>query len=88
MEMRELFGLAGVPFIIAMVEMVKRSFPGLHGETFAPLAVFFGIVINGAVGMYLGIDTFPAIMTGIVAGLVASGLYSGGKAVVEMGSED
>ena len=81
MEMRELFGLAGVPFIVALVELVKRSFPGLHGEVFAPLAVFFGIVMNGAVGYYLEVEPFPAIMTGIVAGLAASGLYSGGKAM-------
>ncbi len=82
-EVKEIFGLAGVPFIIALVEWAKRSFPVLGRDSYPLLAMALGVLVNLALGWYLHVDVFVSVVVGIVAGLAASGLYSGGKEVVE-----
>lgn len=65
--------------IIGMVEAFKRS--KLLSSRFSPLvAITLGIVF-----MYFGSDgdTFNRIIEGVIAGLTASGLYSGTKATLK-----
>ncbi len=71
-------GMAGVPFILALTQMVKRF---VADERYYPIiSIVWGIVIN--VGIIWGFtlatrqDIVVAIFTGVVAGLAAAGMYS------------
>ncbi len=78
-----LIGLAGVPIIVALVELVKRTVPELGERWWPLLAVAFGEALNLGLAYGTGSDLLTAGVLGLVAGLAASGLYSGGKALVE-----
>lgn len=70
------YGVGLIPLLVGLVEVVKRI--GLPSK-FAPL-------VSVALGLILGFmvysDPTQAILVGIAFGLSASGLYSGGKAVL------
>lgn len=79
MELTEFVGLAAVPVIIGLVEVFKRW---IADDRYYPLiALALGIIINVAIAYQTAGDYLLAVLVGIVAGLAASGLYSGGKAV-------
>ncbi|MCL5074214.1 MAG: hypothetical protein M1136_00970 [Chloroflexi bacterium] len=82
MEMQEFLGLAGVPLIIALVELVKRAFPGLSNRYYPLVSLALGVALNTAIAYHLGTDRLEGAFLGLITGLVASGLYSGGKTVV------
>lgn len=68
--------------VVGVVEIAKRT--GLP-DRFAPLA---SLVIGvGLALLYLGPDWQTALLTGLALGLMASGLYSGTKAVL-LGDEE
>lgn len=75
------FGVAAVPVIIALVELVKRSFH-LDSRWAALAAVIFGLL--GGAAVHLAHETdhtlAQALFGGLLAGLSAAGLYSGVKA--------
>jgi hypothetical protein len=85
MEMapRDLVGAAGVPAIVALVELVKRTFPELPARGLPCLALLFGIGLNLALSGYSGTSPVEAASIGLIAGLAASGLYSQAKVVIE-----
>ena len=83
MDLREVFGVAGVPVIVGLVEVVKRLWPEAPAGVWALFALAFGVLLNVVVGQALGVELVVTLVTGVVAGLAASGLYSGGKAVLE-----
>jgi hypothetical protein len=76
-----LLGLAGVPLIVALTEATKRSLPGLAPRWWPLVALAWSLLLNAGLGAYLGRDPVIGAATGLVAALVASGLYSGGRAV-------
>jgi len=81
-ELGELAGIAGAGVVVALVELVKRLAPGLEDRWYPLVALAAGIAVNLAVRPWSGVTIWAAVVTGIVVGLAASGLYSGGKAVV------
>jgi len=68
--------------IVGLVEMAKRSFR-MSARWAAPLAVLLGVLF--AVAAKLDQPTFAtwlqAVLLGLLTGLSAAGMYSGGKAV-------
>jgi hypothetical protein len=74
----ELYGVAVVPFIMAIVEGVKRA--GFPAKWSPVLSV--GLGIGGGLLIHPG-DVAQGVVIGIVLGLTASGLYSGAKNVKE-----
>lgn len=82
-DLRELVGLAGVPAVLAIVELVKRVYPGVEGRWLPLLVLGVALTINVGVGYKLGFDLVVAAVTGLLVGLAASGLYSQGKTVME-----
>lgn len=82
MDIKTLFDLspfimASVPVIIGLVQLVKKA-TGLVERLAPVVSLIFGILIALIVG-----GTWQVIvMQGIIAGLMASGLYSGGKALI------
>ena len=81
MELIDLVGLAGVPVIIAAVQIVK-SF--VEDRRFYPIiALVVGLILNMIAAVATQSDPRRALLLGLVAGLAASGLYSQGKMVRE-----
>ena len=66
-----------VPIIVALVEVAKRS--GLNSKWAPALSVALGLV---ALGLWGGESVLPNLLEGLVAGLAASGVYSGVKATI------
>lgn len=78
-----LFGVPAALVIVALVELAKSQ--GLSSRYAAPaalgLGIFFGIIAKMAAGNPEFAGWAEAVFVGILAGLSASGLYSGQKAV-------
>lgn len=65
--------IASVPGIVALVNFAKRL--GLKGEAPLIAAIVFGAAVNVA-NFYLGaVPVYQAVITGIMTGLAAAGLY-------------
>lgn len=67
-----MFELLSIPAVVAVVEAVKMA--GLPSK----FAALVAIVVGGVFGYFMA-----DVLTGVVYGLAASGLYSGAKAVLE-----
>lgn len=82
---KSLVGLAGVPLVLGMVKVIK---PFLRDHRwYAVVSLAVGISLNMVFGWGLGITSalawVVAIINSIMAGLAASGLYSGVSEVVK-----
>jgi hypothetical protein len=75
----EIYDVVLIPLIIGLVELLKMY--GMKKRLLPPVALFFGIA--GGVFYVYPEDIKAGILVGVMMGLSASGLYSGGKAVVE-----
>lgn len=80
--LQDLVGLAGVPFIVALVEGTKATFPALDKRFYAPVAVAWGLALNLLAAAVLGTAWVEAGVEGLAAGLAAAGLYSATKAAL------
>lgn len=80
MEVRDIVGLAGVPIIVALVEVLKVWLPDVR--LYAPAALGLGLLLNLVAALALGTDVATGLLYGLVAGLAASGLYSQGRAAL------
>lgn len=81
MELHELLGLGGAAVVVALVEAAKLAWPGLAPRWYPLLALACGVLWNVALAALLGTELSRAAALGVVVGLAASGLYSGGKAL-------
>lgn len=81
-DVNQLYGLAGIPVISALIQMVKLTIPETP-DRFWPLAsVVIAVVFNVLLGWKLGTDLYLAAILGLVSGLAASGLYSQTKTAI------
>lgn len=82
---------AAAPIVVALVQGAKAA--GITGSRWAVLvAMLCGVLVEGLIaatdmvdGFDLADDLALVILGGIVAGLAAAGIYSGGKAVAGQG---
>jgi hypothetical protein len=81
--LNDLIGLAGVPVIVALLEVFKQSFPELDRRWLPLAALGLGLTLNLVVGLNTGSPMAESLALGLVAGLAASGLYSQGKTILE-----
>lgn len=72
--MFEIYDVAIIPLILALVELFKRG--GLPAKFSPFVAVFFGLLIGV---FYLDTSIKEGIIVGLMLGLSATGLYSGTK---------
>lgn len=80
MDAQVLVGLAGVPVVIGLVQVVK---PFIADSRFYPLlALGVALALNLAAAFVLDGDPWRAVVAGLVAGLAAAGLYDHGKALI------
>jgi hypothetical protein len=78
--------VAIVPIIIALVQGVKMAWSG--ADRFAPLiALLFGMLISIFADHETG-DWTNSILSGVIYGLSASGLYSGVKSTAHANAEN
>ncbi len=80
-ELIDLVGLAGVPLVLALVELTKKTLPWLEERWYPLVSIAWAEVLNIALAYMLMSDVRVAVLLGLVAGLAASGLYSGGRAL-------
>lgn len=81
--MLEIYNVAVVPLIIGTVQLLKRY--GLPAKYSPFVAIFFGLAVSF---LYITSDIKEGIIIGLMLGLSASGLYSGGKNLMENGHKD
>lgn len=72
-----LTGLAAAPIITALVAAIGAAIPALPRRAYPLVAVAIGVAWNIAASAVGGQVGWSAPIYGIVAGLAASGLYSG-----------
>jgi hypothetical protein len=80
--LRSLWGLGGAPVVVALVELVKRTVPSLEARWYPLVALACGVALNLALAYLLGNRYDVAVLIGVLASLIASGLWSGTKAAV------
>ncbi|MCZ2258289.1 hypothetical protein [Sporosarcina sp. G11-34] len=80
----EIYDVALIPLIIGIVELLK--FTGLRKKLLPVVSLLFG-VLAGVFYVYPG-DLKGGILVGVMMGLSASGMYSGGKALIEQPESD
>lgn len=76
--MQEIYGVAIIPLIVGLVELIKQF--GLSSRYAALCSVLLGV---GAGFVLHPGNPSQAVIVGLMLGLSASGLYSGGKALTE-----
>lgn len=80
--MIEYYNVAIVPLIIGIVQLLKKyGFP----VKYSPIAA---IVLGLAFGIAFAANLKEAVIIGLMLGLSASGLYSGGKNLMENDNKD
>lgn len=71
-----LVGLAGAPLVIALVALLRETFPGLPTRYVPALTLGIAILLNLLLATQTGTRLPLAALVGLVTGLAASGLYS------------
>ena len=79
MELSDVWGLAGLPFITALVQVAK---PWVPDERWWPvLAMALGLALNVGIALAQASDLPTAVVLGVVVGLAAAGLYNSQKTI-------
>ena len=83
-------GLAGAGIVLALVEVLRRTVgTNIIKDRVTPiLSIAFGVGLNALIKLDTAIDVeetswLGTILLGIMTGLAASGMYSGGKSFAE-----
>ncbi|WP_186670714.1 hypothetical protein [Sporosarcina sp. BP05] len=75
----EIYDVVLIPLIIGIVSLLKMY--GMPRKLLPVMALIFGVV-GGVIYIYPE-DIKAGILVGLMMGLSASGLYSGGRTVIE-----
>lgn len=76
----QVYDVVLIPLIIGLVQVLKYF--GFRKKWFLPMASLIFGVLAGVIYVYPH-DIKAGVLVGLMMGLSASGLYSGGKAVLE-----
>ena len=71
-------GIAGLPLVVAIVEMAKKMFPDLPARFLPAVSVAVGVLLYIGIAWLLKGDVRVASFIGVVTGMAASGLYAYG----------
>ncbi len=78
-ELKSFFGLAGIPFLIAIGQFAKAQ--GFPSKRVPMLVMGLSLVLNMVLSIPLVVNPYLAILIGILTGLASSGFYSNQKAL-------
>ena len=76
-ELQQLIGIAGVPVIVALVQVLKPWIK--NADTYPLISCAMGVALNMAIAYFMRENRVEAAAAGIIAGLAASGLYEVGR---------
>ena len=76
----QVYDIALIPLIIGLVQVLKYF--GFKKKWFLPMASLLFGILAGVIYVYPN-DVTSGILIGVMMGLSASGMYSGGKAIFE-----
>ncbi len=79
--LKELIGLAGVPLVVALTQLVKALAPELPARFHPLVALAWALALNLLLARAMDLPWPEMVVEGVIAGLAAAGLYSAGKAV-------
>jgi hypothetical protein len=79
MNPNDFIGVAGTPFVVALTQLVKVTFPDIPARWFPSISVVWGVGVNVGLAFVLNTDKPIAVLVGVATGLLASGLYAVGK---------
>lgn len=79
MEGLPAFELVGAMIVLGTVAAIRQAFDPFVSRFGALLAIGVGIVLGVGYAAEVGLSVFVGAVHGVVAGLVASGLWSGTK---------
>jgi len=71
------------PVVMALVEIAKRT--GLPSRWASLAALVSGVIVSLLYAATVTGDVGQSMFVGILAGITAAGVYSGGKAIVQGG---
>lgn len=74
LDLNTLLYTGGTGLILALVQVCKRWVT--DDSLYPVLAMGFGIIINIVIAIRTGLDLVTAVFMGIIAGLIACGIYS------------
>lgn len=83
-ELDTLRGIAGAPFVLAMVEAVKAMYPTIDRRLIPLVAILLGTLLNVSCAWYYREPLFPSVWVGVASGLIAVGAYSAAKQVAKV----
>lgn len=78
-ELKDFVGIAGAPFVVALTEAVKVTFPDIPSRWYPSIAVLWGLILNIGIALVIQSNMPVAIVIGVATGLLASGLFAWGK---------
>ena len=73
--------LGGIPLVIGIVQIFKLWITDTRW--YPVIAIIFGIILDVGIGLAILEPLAASIVAGIIVGLAASGLYSGGSTLAE-----
>jgi len=76
----QIYDLLLIPLIVGIVQIIKYF--GFRKKWFLPLASLLFGILAGVIYLYPN-NVSDGVLIGIILGLSASGMYSGGKAMFE-----
>jgi len=75
-DLVSLAGIAGAPLVVALVQLVRVSWPALPTRYLPAVTLGVAIVLNVGLATQTGTSVGLACLVGVVTGLSASGLYA------------
>ncbi len=73
------FALA-VLVTLGLVEWLKKL--NVHGTWLTIASMVIGVLVGGGLFLYHGTEPVPAVVAGVLVGMVASGVYDAVKGIV------
>ncbi|SRR5579885_129446 len=80
LNVSDLVGLAGAPLVLALVQLVRATWPELPTHYVPALTLAIAIGLNLALSTVTGASLQSVVLVGMLTGLTASGLYSHARA--------
>ncbi len=81
MELQLLAGWGAAPVVVGLVYALRKAYPTIPKRMIPLLDVAFAVGWNLACAWYFVTDYKEALLVGVLVGLLASGAWSGGKAL-------
>lgn len=72
MELTQFVGIAGVPLVVSLVEIIKEFLPKKFSAVYSMVVA---VLLNASLAYVLNLNIAGAFVVGIVTGGIASGYY-------------